>query len=153
MRELAEDINGNHVIQKILFTWKPVFNQFIYDAMIKQCVQIACHKHGCCVMQKCIDGAEHAQKMALTLEIAKHTRTFVKNPYGNYVVQYVLELKNMEVNIKIGEQLLGALLTLGREKFSSNVIEKCLEHNSSEVKEAMVKEILSADTFYQFLLD
>ena len=48
----------------------------------------------------------------------------------------------MEVNIKIGEQLLGYLLTLGREKFSSNVIEKCLEHNSSEVKESMVKEIL-----------
>ena len=50
VRELAEDINGNHVIQKILFTWKPEFNQFIYDAMIKQCIQIACHKHGCCVM-------------------------------------------------------------------------------------------------------
>lgn len=35
VRELAEDINGNHVIQKILSTWKPEFNQFIYDAMIK----------------------------------------------------------------------------------------------------------------------
>jgi hypothetical protein len=33
------------------------------------------------------------------------------------------------------------------------VIEKCLEHNSVEVKEAMVKEILSADSFYDFLLD
>ena len=26
VRELAEDINGNHVIQKILITWKPEFN-------------------------------------------------------------------------------------------------------------------------------
>jgi hypothetical protein len=26
VRELAEDINGNHVIQKILLTWKPEFN-------------------------------------------------------------------------------------------------------------------------------
>lgn len=86
MRELAEDINGNHVIQKILFTWRPESNQFIYNAMIKQCVEIACHKHGCCVMQKCIDGADTAQKMELTYEIARHTRTFVKNPYGNYVV-------------------------------------------------------------------
>jgi hypothetical protein len=33
------------------------------------------------------------------------------------------------------------------------VIEKCLEHNSSEIKEAMVREILSANTFYEFLLD
>lgn len=57
VQELAEDINGNHVIQKILFTWKPHHNQFIYDAMMQKCVEIACHKHGCCVMQKCIDGA------------------------------------------------------------------------------------------------
>ena len=66
----------------------------------------------------------------------------MRNPYGNYVVQYVLELKLVEVNKLIGKRLLGSLLSLGREKFSSNVIEKCLEHNSSEVKEAMVREIL-----------
>lgn len=49
--------------------------------------------------------------------------------------------------------MLGSLLTLGKEKFSSNVIEKCLEHNAEDVKEAMVKEILAADSFYEFLLD
>lgn len=65
----------------------------------------------------------------------------------------MLELKNVEVNKRIGQQLLGSLLILGREKFSSNVIEKCLEHNCMDVKEAMVKEILSADSFYEFLLD
>ena len=26
VRDLAEDINGNHVIQKILYTWKPQYN-------------------------------------------------------------------------------------------------------------------------------
>ena len=26
VKELAEDINGNHVIQKVLFTWKPAHN-------------------------------------------------------------------------------------------------------------------------------
>ena len=59
----------------------------------------------------------------------------------------------VEVNKKIGQMLLGSLLKLGMEKFSSNVIEKCLEHNASDVKEAMVREILSADSFYDFLLD
>lgn len=54
----------------------------------------------------------------------------------------MLELKSVDVNKLIGQNLLGFLLELGKEKFSSNVIEKCLEHNSSEIKEAMVKEIL-----------
>lgn len=104
-------------------------------------------------MQKCIDGATPQQKLALTLRIGDHTQVFVRNPYGNYVVQYVLELKMVEVNKRIGEKLLGSLLLLGMEKFSSNVIEKCLEHNASDIKESMVKEILQADTFYDFLLD
>jgi len=87
------------------------------------------------------------------LRIADHTQVFVRNPYGNYVVQYVLELKMMEVNQRIGQKLLGTLLQLGKEKFSSNVIEKCLEHNSTDIKEAMVKEIMQTNTFFEFLLD
>jgi hypothetical protein len=53
-----------------------------------------------------------------------------------------LELRSLEINKLIGKSLLGSLLELGKQKFSSNVIEKCLEHNSPEVKEAMVREIL-----------
>jgi hypothetical protein len=62
-------------------------------------------------------------------------------------------LKSLEINKIIGSRLLGSLLELGKQKFSSNVIEKCLEHNSNEVKEAMVKEILQADSYFDFLLD
>jgi hypothetical protein len=47
--------------------------------------------------------------------------------------------------------LLGTLLELGKEKFSSNVIEKCLELNSPDVKQAMVVEMLQADQYIDFL--
>ena len=47
VKTLVEDINGNHAIQKILFTFKAPNNEFIFDTMIKQCKEIACHKHGC----------------------------------------------------------------------------------------------------------
>ena len=54
---LTSEINGNHVIQKILSSWEPVDKQFIYEEMIASCAKIACHMHGCCIMQKCIDAA------------------------------------------------------------------------------------------------
>jgi len=38
----------------------------------------------------------------------------------------------------IGEELLGNLLPLAKQKFSSNVIEKCLEFNTPEVRNLMV---------------
>jgi hypothetical protein len=50
IKEMSEDINGNHVIQKILSSWNSKNNQFLYDAMVSRCVEIACHKHGCCIM-------------------------------------------------------------------------------------------------------
>ena len=86
IKEMSEDINGNHVIQKILQCWASEHNQFLYDAMERQCVEVACHKHGCCIMQKCIDAANEEQKKSLTKCIAKNTLIFVKNPFGNYVV-------------------------------------------------------------------
>lgn len=46
VKTLVEDINGNHVIQKILFTFKAPDNEFIFQTMINDCFVIACHKHG-----------------------------------------------------------------------------------------------------------
>ena len=48
----------------------------------------------------------------------------VRDQYGNYVIQYVIELKNMEVNGRIVDNLKGSILELSNEKYSSNVIEK-----------------------------
>ena len=48
--QLTHDINGNHVIQKILNTWSPQDKQFIYTHLEKNVVPVACHKHGCCIM-------------------------------------------------------------------------------------------------------
>lgn len=153
VRTLVEDINGNHAIQKVLFTFRSPNNQFIFDQMAQQCKEIACHKHGCCVMQKCIQGADEGQKSALIDEIIKNTQTFVRNQYGNYVVQYVLDLKDFDVNTRVGQELLGSLIELCNEKYSSNVIEKCLEHNHKEIKNQMVKEMLTADSYLNFLTD
>ena len=47
---LTCEINGNHVIQKILYSWSHHDKQFIYDAMVANCGKIACHMHGCCIM-------------------------------------------------------------------------------------------------------
>jgi hypothetical protein len=104
-------------------------------------------------MQKCIDAANYEQKLALTLAIARHTKLFVKDPFANYVIQYILDLNLIEVNTEVGNQLLGQLLWLSREKFSSNVIEKCLENTAAEIRELMVQEIMLADSFLDYLVD
>ena len=93
------------------------------------------------------------QKDRLITEIVKHTQEFVRNPYGNYVIQYVLQLEDININIEIGKELLGSLIELGWQKYSSNVVEKCLELNSPEVTNLMVQEMLQAESYLDFLRD
>ena len=71
----------------------------------------------------------------------------MKNPYANYVIQYILDLKIAEISTIVGQQLLGSLLVLSKEKFSSNVIEKCLESTSHDIRSQMVDEIMQAVSF------
>ena len=48
----------------------------------------------------------------------------MKDPFANYVVQFLLEKKDFTINKRIADQLKGSYLELSTEKFSSNVIEK-----------------------------
>ncbi len=69
---LIKDLNGNHVVQRCLQRLGPEDSQFIYDAAIAHCVEVATHRHGCCVLQRCIDFATPGQKTALVAEVAKN---------------------------------------------------------------------------------
>ena len=90
----------------------------------------------------------------LTTTIAKLTQDFVKNPFANYVVQFVLKLQNPYTNRLISEELMGDLINLSKQKFSSNVIEKCLEHNTTEMNQGMVSCIISKKAFiFDLLID
>lgn len=68
-----------------------------------------------------------------------------QDAFGNYVVQYVLELGHPKAAAAIMRQLSGQYAELSQQKFSSNVVEKCLKLGSpslAEQREAIVRELL-----------
>lgn len=65
---LIKDINGNHVIQKCLQRLSFTDKQFVYDAVSAHCVEVATHRHGCCVLQRCIDFSAENQKVITNLK-------------------------------------------------------------------------------------
>ncbi|TPX33392.1 hypothetical protein SmJEL517_g03743 [Synchytrium microbalum] len=115
--------------------------QFIYNAATENCVDVATHRHGCCVLQRCMDNASEAQKAQLVTEISRNALVLVQNEFANYVVQYVLEKSPSHVTI-VAQQLLDNVFLLSLNKFSSNVIEKCIKLTDGETREAMIAEIL-----------
>lgn len=75
--------------------------QFIYNAVAAHCVEVATHRHGCCVLQRCIDHASDSQRIQLVTEITFNALTLVQDPYGNYVSRPNSALLSLKLNATI----------------------------------------------------
>ncbi|CAI6098499.1 unnamed protein product, partial [Clonostachys chloroleuca] len=151
--ELIQDLNGNHVIQKCLNKLSSADAQFIFDAVGNNCVEVGTHRHGCCVLQRCIDHASGDQKLWLIQRITEHSRILVQDPFGNYVVQYIIDLNEPTFTEPVVAMFQGCISALSRHKFSSNVIEKCLRCAQTPSKDMIVEEMLSPQEMERLLRD
>lgn len=145
--QLSKDNKGNYLIQSFLKQFSADRNQFIYDGINAHCVDVATHKVGCTLINRCIDYANEFQLNALITQIASHCLDLVQDQFGNYVVQHILSTK-AHFAPKIILAMLGHIPELSVQKFSSNVIEKCLQvsvSSSPDLYSAIIKEITDAD--------
>ncbi|ODH24185.1 hypothetical protein ACO22_05329 [Paracoccidioides brasiliensis] len=151
--ELVQDLNGNHVIQKCLNRLSATDAQFIYDAVGASCVPVGTHRHGCCVLQRCIDHASGDQRARLIEQITKNAFTLVQDPFGNYVVQYILDLNERHFIEPICRSFRGNIPALSKQKFSSNVIEKCIRTADNQCRAALIEEMLVPSELEKMLRD
>jgi Pumilio-family RNA binding repeat len=151
--ELVQDLNGNHVVQKCLNRLGAERCQFIYDAVGTHCVIVGTHRHGCCVLQRCIDHAVGFQRAQLIARITHCAFDLVQDPFGNYVVQYILDLDEPQFTQPLCMSFLGKIAPLSKQKFSSNVIEKCLRTADPDTKRALIDEMIMGNELEKMLRD
>ncbi|XVE66541.1 hypothetical protein DITRI_Ditri08aG0087200 [Diplodiscus trichospermus] len=150
---LIKDLNGNHVVQRCLQCLSSEDNKFIFVAAAKYCVDIATHQHGCCVLQRCISHSTGEYREKLVEEISTNGLLLAQDAYGNYVVQFILELKIPSATSTLISQFEGNYVHLSSQKFSSHVVEKCLLVLNDENRSRIIHELLSATQFEQLLQD
>jgi pumilio RNA-binding family len=85
-------------------------------------------------------------------EIVKRAVELAQDQYGNYVVQHVVEFGKPVHKEGVMKALKGRIADLSRQKYSSNVIEKCLKHVGPKDVEALLLEILGKDSDRYFFL-
>ncbi|KAI1994799.1 hypothetical protein LOZ51_001322 [Ophidiomyces ophidiicola] len=151
--DLVQDLNGNHVIQKCLNRLSAADAQFIYDAVGTSCIAVGTHRHGCCVLQRCIDHASGEQRAQLIAQITSNSYTLVQDPFGNYVVQYILDLAEPCFTEPLCQTFAGKVSMLSKQKFSSNVIEKCLRTAEFQSRRLLIQEMLPANELERMLRD
>ena len=126
--ELCCDKNGNHVYQKLLrvFPKENNKNNFLYDELIKISFDVSIIQQGATLLGAAFDYSNQNQKEKLSEAIVERISDLINDKYGNYTIQTVFKLFDEKINEKIFKYLDDNLLNLSKEKFSSNVIDKCL---------------------------
>ncbi|XP_024008960.1 putative pumilio homolog 8, chloroplastic [Eutrema salsugineum] len=149
---LIRDLNGNHVIQRCLQCFSTEANEFIFEDATRFCIDIATHRHGCCVLQKCIAYSTGQQREKLIAGISRSSLFLAQDPYGNYAVQFVIELRDFSATAMVLAQLKGHYVELSMQKFSSHLVERCLTH-CPESRLQIVRELISVPHFDLLIQD
>lgn len=151
---LIKHNKANYLIQYCLDHLQPKHNQWIFEAVVENMGEVSRDRVGCVIVKRCIDHANEEQKVQLIDEISKQALTLVQDPFGNYVVQHVLDKFPTAVHSQqLIANLLGSITELCTQKFSSNVVEKCLKVANEEIKERIIGEITESDMLPQLLSD
>lgn len=152
---LVQDGNGNHVVQRVMNRFPPEYSQFVYDVLTNDALieAISMHRHGCCVMQRALDYASDAQKTCMVAKVIEYSFALVQDAYGNYVVQYVLEMPLPGIATRFTRTLRGRFIELAKQKFSSNVVEKIMNRGEKEALDTILDEIIACKDMAVLLQD
>ena len=105
------------------------------------------------MLQRCIDHATGHQKAKLISQITNSAFHLVQDPFGNYVLQYIVDLQESCFTDPLCYTFQGQIPQLSKQKFSSNVIEKCLRGARSSVAQMMIEEMFNANELEKMLRD
>ncbi|ORC93217.1 putative pumilio/PUF RNA binding protein 1 [Trypanosoma theileri] len=142
-----------------------LIHQLLYDKFAEHCVDVCKNRQGCCIIQKCLQWAPEPYFSTIIGIVLENTLKLVHDPFGNYVIQFILDHEeelsqranqNSETTNytnQIIRQMLHNVASLSCDKFSSNVIEKCLKIASTDVRQLLVDELTDPQVLPKLLTD
>lgn len=157
---LAKDVYGMHVVLRCLHRIPAPNpesdgpdNTFIFREITKNIVSVATHKHGCCVVQWCIDYANVEQRKALVNVIVENALELAQDAFGNYVLQQIMDTAQEDTLRHLIRRLKGSMSKLAVQKFSSIVVEKCVEMAPKDLRKDIFDEIINEHKISRLLQD
>jgi pumilio RNA-binding family len=136
--ELIESPNGNHVIQKCID--KDIDKGFLLKEFEKNCIELSQQRYGCRVLQRLFEICTEEETWNIYVQIVSNVNVLINDKYGNYVVQHLIETPNKHRN-RIFDFIIENAYELSKDKFSSNVVEKCVNKCTEEELEKLFKKV------------
>jgi hypothetical protein len=107
-----DEKSREHINKVVLFN----LNKLVYDS------------NGICVIKKFINGNKSLTMRKVLLDtITNNALEIVQNPFGNYIIQHILDEWGPDIAKDIINVITDNIISLSMQKFSSNVVEKCFD--------------------------
>ena len=150
--KLSLDIYGTHVLERILTYFEYNLVRPIITFILENFMTLACNPNGLCLVKKIIIlGYKKEIFPKIQNELIKNALTLIQNPYGNYALQTALEHWEL-IDLKdIIKMFYNKNSIFASQKFSSNVIEKCIE-KSEEFLNNFIEELVSNQNTISILM-
>ena len=152
--DLIKDINGNRVIQSIIqnFKNKELLSP-LYKELNENITEILKTKSGCCVFSKVILNITENDLNLIVDNIIKNFSSFINDEFGNISLKRLIKLNNENYNSKIFPCIKDSIINFSCQKFSSNVIEACIDNNTTLKKKTIEKLIDDDGIISKLILD
>ena len=155
LMKLCFDVYGAHVIEKLIINFgyeKHLEN--ILNFISENFLFLSNNSNGLCIVKKTII-LEYKLKgerfNSLKKILINKALELIQNPYGNYALQTAIDNWNLNDIKEIYPMFYGKCLVFSIQKFSSNVIEKCIQ-KSEEFTLKFINEICSDENSICILL-
>ena len=150
--DLIKDINGNRVIQSIIqnFKNKELLSP-LYKELNENITEILKTKSGCCVFSKVILNITENDLNLVVDNIIKNFASFINDEFGNISLKRLIKLNNENYNSKIFPCIKDSIINFSCQKFSSNVIEACIDNNTT-LKKRTIEKLIDDDSIISKLI-
>lgn len=145
--ELIKDQNGNHVIQKVIKRVPWIHIPFVIDTCVQNLQQLAVHRYGCRVVQRLLRHYDGPLLPVVLRELHSCAQTLITDEFGNYVTQHIIQAGAPEDRAKMMAIVRGNLVSYAKQKFASNVVEKCIIYGNEEQRRDIMLQLGRRDDF------
>ena len=138
-KEMAFDEYATYVLQKIISIIPDNKRIRLNSIIIENAKELSLNANSVFVLKKfIITNTIEENKKRLINAIKKHFLIISQNPFGNYVIQYLLEVWTIKDCELIINEIFNKIIELSSERFSANIIIYVLKYFNNNYKKKLI---------------
>ena len=152
--EMAFDKNATHVLQKIILLFPDNHRMYLNEIILNNFISLSLDSNGICLIKIFMKtNSLISNKERINEKVINNFVILAESPFGNYGVQYLMEIWNEDDLKDVKNKILENIYELSLQQFSSNVIEKAIETFSQKNREEILRKLCFEEKFIVSLIN